>query len=269
MNFSRSRRYRPFTASRIPLSLLIAAALVWIAQPVSARITRTRPSPSQTYSPLLPLTIGGSFEYESNDEAQQFDLPGLFEYNFSEKLRLTLEPDYVKINSRDEEVLPSASGFGDLETSLDYEFLRERRYRPALTAEAKIRWPTAQDPAVGADGTDYGLGLLLSKDFVYFDADLDLFYTFIGSEGEQDTLEIALAAEYPVNRYIGLIAEVVDTTRTGSAGPDGGGDNEFEGTVGFAWHLNRFLKIEQGVTLKNTGTRQLILSWEYSFAGEY
>ena len=41
MNFSRSRRYRPFTASRIPLSLLIAAALVWIAQPVSAATVLT------------------------------------------------------------------------------------------------------------------------------------------------------------------------------------------------------------------------------------
>ena len=268
MELNRCQRHCSHSASRLRWSLLFAAALIVITPPASARITRSRPSPSQSYSPLLPLTIGSGFEYESSDEANQYDLPGLIEYNFSEKFRVTLEPDYVKIDSKDEVVLPSASGFGDLEASLDYEFLRERRYRPALTAEALVRWPTAQDPAVGSESTDFGVGLLLSKDFVYFDADLDLFYTSASTEGEQDTLEIALAAEYPVNHYIGLIAEVVDTTKTGSAGPDGGGDDGLEGTVGFAWHLNRFFTIEQGVTLKNDGTKQLVLAWEYSFAGE-
>lgn len=82
-------------------------------------------------------------------------------------MRLTIEPNYVKIHSKvEEDVIPSGSGFGDLDTSVDYEFLRERRFRPALTAEARVRWPTASNSDVGADVTDYGVGLLLSKDFV-------------------------------------------------------------------------------------------------------
>ena len=95
-----------------------------------------------------------------------------------------------------------------------------------------VRWPTASDPNVGSDGTDYGFGLLLSKDFVYFDADLDFTYKFVGTADEQDTLEIALAAEYPVNYRIDLIAELVDTTRTGTALADAGSSDEFEGTLG-------------------------------------
>ncbi len=39
-------------------------------------------------------------------------------------------------------------------------------------------------------------------------------------------------------------------------------------TFGFARHVTRFLKIERGVVFKPGGTQQLVLAWEYSFAGE-
>lgn len=41
--------------------VLIASTLIWTAQPVSAWNKRTRPSPSKTYSPLLPIAIGAGF----------------------------------------------------------------------------------------------------------------------------------------------------------------------------------------------------------------
>lgn len=84
---------------------------------------------------------------------------------------------------------------GDLETSVEYEFLRERRYRPALNAEGAIKWPTATDPDLDTPGRDYSFGLIASKDFVYFDADLNVLYTFVGDAAEPDNLQVALAAE--------------------------------------------------------------------------
>ena len=72
----------------------------------------------------------------------------------------------------------------------------------------------------------------------------------MGTQGERDTLEIALAADYPLNRYIDLIAEVVNTSRTGSTASTGtevtpgagssGSGSEIEETIGFAWHTRVF-----------------------------
>lgn len=107
-----------------------------------------------------------------------------------------------------------------------------------------------------------------AKDFVYFDLELDSSYIVAGSSESQDAAEIALAGDYPVNRYFDPIAEVVELVPTGNAGLAVGGGNEFEATLGFAWHVNKFLKIEQGVTRKNDGTKQFLVAWEYRFAGD-
>lgn len=101
---------------RWPTVFLIVLGFIVVVEPAGARITRTRPSPTKTWSPLIPITIGSVFEYESNDEARTYDFPALFEYSFSEKFRLTVEPNYGKIDSKDETVLASAGGLGDLET---------------------------------------------------------------------------------------------------------------------------------------------------------
>lgn len=169
---------------------------------------------------------------------------------------------------------------GDLETSVEYEFLRERRYRPALNAEGAIKWPTATDPDLDTPGRDYSFGLIASKDFVYFDADLNVLYTFVGDAAEPDNLQVALAAEWHLNHRFDLIAEVVTTLGSGgirgqpgtiaglgSARGGSGGRNESEGTLGFAWHANRQLKFEQGVTYRSDDSWQFVAAWEWSFGG--
>src|SRR5262245_49765910 len=105
--------------------------LLLVALPAYGRVLSTRPTPSETFNPVLSLTVGGGVEYEPD----RYEFPLLVEYNFSEELLLTVEPKVVYD--------PKIAGWGDLETTLGWEFLRERRYRPALTAEGTIRWPTA------------------------------------------------------------------------------------------------------------------------------
>ena len=98
--------------------------------------------------------------------------------SFSEQLKLNIEPNFVQIVAKSKDAR-TVGGLGDLETSVEYEFLRERRYRPALGVQGLIKWPTATDPDLGTPGHGYSLGLIATKDFVYFNADINLLYTFV------------------------------------------------------------------------------------------
>lgn len=242
--------------------ILVAAGSLVSIQPASARIIRTRPSPSETWSSLLPLVIGGGVEFETDEERSEFEFPLLVEYNFTEQFRLSLEPAFVLIDSKNEDVR-SAGGFGDFETALEYEFLRERRYRPALTAEGIIRWPTATDSELGEPGRDYSLGLIASKDFVYVDVDLGLRYTFADNRVGHDLFEVTLAAECPLNHRLSVLAEMVTAIETG-----GRSQTVTEGTAGLSWKLNSFLKLQGGGTVRDDGTWQVLFAWEWNFAGE-
>ncbi len=111
--------------------LLVASGVLSVCSS-SARILRTRQTPSERWDAWLPLTIGSSIEFETNGEQSQTEFPMFVEYNFTQNLKLTVEPTVVRINpkAKDERTI---TGLGDLETELEYEFVRERRYRPALT----------------------------------------------------------------------------------------------------------------------------------------
>ena len=257
--------------------IVLTAGLVLAALPASARITRSRSSASTTAAPggkpslLTPfysLVIGSGFEYQSDKEQTEYGFPILIEYNFSERIKLTIEPKFAKIVGKNP-ATRSVSGFGDLETTVGYEFLSERRYRPALSLEGTIRWPTAEDPDLGEPGRDYTFGLIASKDLVLVSIDLNVTYTFTGAREQDDTVEVSLATEWRVNHYVGLIAEVAHVRRMGSVGGPGSGERgETEATVGFSWQVSKYLKCEQGVVFKEHGTWEAVFAWEWDFGGE-
>ena len=247
------------------------------AQPALARLLRTRPTPLESWNPLVALTIGASVEYERDSEQSQFEFPFFIEYNFAPELKATLEPSVIHLEPRKAED-PTLTGLGDLETALDYEFLRERRYRPALTAEAVVRWPAATHADLGDPGRDYSLGLVASKDLVVIDLDLELLYTFVGDRASDDVFEISLAAEWHLNYLFDLEAEVVHSfggtsSDTGTGLASGGvikraNADVTEGTVGLAWHVNKRLKLEHGAVFSSDGSWRLVLAWEFSFGGD-
>lgn len=244
---------------------LILASLVASVQPVAARIIKSKPAPSENWSAGLPIVVGGGFEFETDREQSLYDFPLLFEYSFSEQLKVTIEPNFSLIESKSKDVR-SVGGVGDLETTVQWEFLRERRYRPALTLEGLVKWPIATDPDLGTPKNDYGLGLTFSKDLAVADVDLNVLYTFVGSHEEQNVLEIALAGEYPiVNHLLSVIGEVVHTVGTGASMRT---TNQTEGTLGVAWQINKFLKLEFGYLLKDDLSGQVVTAWEWSFEGE-
>ena len=258
----------------------ILASIVLLASPATARITKTRPQPSSSWVPgadvLQRFTIGSGFEIEPDVDETGYDFPGLIQYNFTEYLQLSLEPDIVYIESKDPRN-PSVAGFSDLDTTLDWEFLHERRWRPALTAEGGIKFPTSTDRDIGSPGYDYAIGLIASKDLIYADLDLNAVYTFIGDNTVQDTVELSLSAEWPVTYYLDVLTEVSTTLATGAirasnGAPTGlGNGDEFqetEGLLGLAVHVNKFLKLEGGVIRKSDQNWQFVFAWEYAFSGD-
>ncbi|HKC50065.1 MAG TPA: hypothetical protein VKF60_04675 [Myxococcota bacterium] len=238
---------------------MVAGASPGLAQ---STIYKTRKSASSTWSTVLPLTIGSAFEFESNKEQTEWGFPILIQYNFTETLQMSLEPTFGHIKGNTEDVR-TVGGMGDLETSIDWEFMRERRWRPAVGFEGTIRWPTASDPDLGNRNHDYTVGLVLSKDVVFFDVDSNVLYTFSGDRDQQSFLEVSVAASYPLSRWFELDAEFVQTIETGK----GRSDRPSEVTFGFGWHVNNFVTIEYGTTVRSDGTWQELLGWQYSFGG--
>ena len=217
---------------------------------------------------MYSFVLGSGVEYQTDSEKTEWGFPILIEYNFTERFKLTVEPKFGSIVSKNPDVR-SVSGFGDLDTTLEYEFLRERRWRPALSVEGGIRWPTASDPDLGDIGRDYTIGLIASKDMVFVERDLNVRYSFIADRQRKDTIEVSLAAEWHVNRYFDVITEVANVSRLGTLRGEGIGDrHETEATVGLAWHISKTLKIEQGIVFKEHGVWEAVMAWEWSPGGD-
>lgn len=262
------------------LILVFAMALLALAQlPASAKIRKTRESGQYREYRELPLTIGSGIEYETDEEGSEYGFPFLVEYGLTDVITLAVEPDFVVVDPVDR---PVAHGFGELETSVVYEYVRERRNRPALCAELLVKWPTATHDSLGTGEIDYSLGAIASKEFVRFNVDFEVLYTFVGSPpGIQldDALEISLAGDVHLSNIIDLELEVVTSSGGGIrsrvsaiSGPvlpsdvqDAGGQ-ETEGTIGIAEKLTSHLKLEQGVLFASDGSWQLLAAWEWDFS---
>jgi hypothetical protein len=177
--------------------MLAATVLAGAATPAAAKILKTKQA-SQYRE--FQLTIGSGFEYEGDSEEKQYDLPFLVEYGVTKALTVTVEPDYTFL---DKAGAASIRGFGDLETSLVYEFVGERRSRPSLAAEVLVKWPTASSDSLTTGETDYSVGGIISKEFIHFDVDSEWLYTFVGDPPGVDlsnSSEISLAAAWHMTR---------------------------------------------------------------------
>lgn len=262
--------------NRLAAGVTALLSALTLAQPAAARLLRVGPTPLERWNPLVALTIGSSVEYEHAGDQSQFEFPFFVEYNFTPALKATIEPSVVHLVPKKRDG-SSVTGLGDLETALDYEFLRERRYRPALTAEGVVRWPTATHADLGEAGRDYSIGLIASKDLVFVDLDLRLLYTSVADRQSQDVFELSLAAQWHLNYRFDVEAEIVHSFGGGSGAASrlssGGaisraGADLTEGTVGVAWRVSRRLKLEHGAVFSSDGTWRLVLAWEFSFGAE-
>lgn len=269
----------PAGAVRAAALAALAFGLLSIATPAHARILKTR----RTAQPgrELALVVGSGFEYETDGEESEYGFPFLVEYGLTSMLKASVEPGYVLIRKK---AGGTVRGPGDLETTITCEFPTERRYRPGLALESTIKWPTAPTGDIGTGKADYSIGAIISKEFVGFDLDANLIYTFVGNPPGlelKDTFEGSLASEWHLTPVLDLEAEAVTSFGAGGrfrgrAGSLGGfaniggpeqGESEWEVTAGLAEHVNDLFKLEQGVIYKNGGSYQIVLAWEWDFGG--
>ena len=248
------------------VSILLSGCMILAAHPALAQSTvfRTKGSASSTWNPKLALTIGTGVDFESSDDEKSAAFPLLVEYNFTQRLRVIGESAFAFVDSHDPEI-GNIRGLDDLETSIEYEAIRERRYTPSITTIGLVKWQTASDEDIGSPGTDVSVGLIASKDFVTFEMDSNLVYTLSGDSESPDLMEASIAVSYPLNHFFDLQAEVVRAV--GTSGPDRSGADELEGTIGFAWQFTPFQSLESGFLRKDDGSWGVLVGWQYSFGG--
>ena len=262
--------------SRANAAWLAGLALLLAMPSASARITKSRSSASTNVSgatpegklwqPFYSTILGAGVEYTSQNGITEYGFPLLIEYSFNNRLTLAIEPKYVSIvsHSADQE---SVKGWGDLETSLIWEFLTERRYRPAFSLETGVKWPIAEHADLGEPGFDYTVGLIASKDLVYLDVDLNALYTFSGHSERRDSVELTAAMAWHLTPRLDFIGEVSMTIPAGQrvAEPV---SMTTEALAGLAWQVNKHLKFEQGVIFKERGEWEAVFAFEWSFGGD-
>jgi hypothetical protein len=251
-----------------------SAVILLAAAPTSATVIQTRASASSYWS-RLPLVLGVAYEFDIDEEQAVHDFPLLIQYNFSERLQIVIEPNYVYENSRIRGVR-SNRGFGDLETRFEAEFLRELRLRPAFSLEGGIKWPTATKQDLGSAGRDYMMGLIISKDFVFAEFDINGVYTASGDPLVQSKLELSASTHVPLGHIFDIEGEVIQSLGIGAFREPKtgisrlhGGATETAATMALVEHLlDHHLMLEQGVTFFNDVSWQLVFGLEWSFAGE-
>ncbi len=243
--------------------LAAVACFLTTAELASAQssVFRTRRSAS---SVALPLVVGGGFEFETDSDQTQYDLPFFAQYSFTETFQLSVETALSHIDAKSQ-AASTLTGIDDLEATLEYELIRERRFAPSFTVLGGARWPTSTDPDLGSSGTDLAIGLIATKEINNFEFDFNAIYTSSGDSGQQDILELPFALEYTLTHKLSLAAEIAPTLDMGGGGES---QSETELTLGGIWHSSEFWTFESGLVLRDDSTWQLVFGWEYSFAGD-
>lgn len=241
------------------------------ARATPAKILKTRQS---SQSQALEITCGSGVEYETDSEQSEIGFPFLFEWRPVPRLQLTIEPQFTVLRST---IGDSATGLGDFETSLTWDVVTERRFRPLFSAVALIKWPTATGD-LGTGKTDYALGGIVSKDFGNCDLEFNAGYTWVGSPPDEqlsNSLEFSLATEWQMTPRLALEAEIATASggvrgQAGTlggvgTGTRGGGGRESEATIGLAELITHRFKLEEGVVVKADGGWQVVFAWEFDF----
>lgn len=268
------------TRRRVILSCgVILIGIFLNVSPSSAKILKTKNLHFGAVSGL-PLTVGMGFESQTDSEANEYGFPILIEWAFTDALILTVEPNYVLINLK-----PGGSvrGWGDLETSINYEFLTETRRRPGFAAEGLIKWPTATDQRLGSGKADFTLGGLASKELGPVELEASANFTVLGSSPgirQQNRMEVSLASEWHLNPVFDLEGELVTNfgaggftgkpgaiSGYGSAGLSEDSGQEVEGTLGVAQNMGEHLKLEEGMVIVSDGSWQMVVAFEWDFQG--
>ena len=243
-------------------SLIISALLVCIfPSMLHAQVLETEES-----KPLLPgqFALGTGLEFQTSGEGTETALPLAVEYGLSKKFTLLVEPvAFTKINSK---TGIDAFGIGDIEVTLFYQIVSEKKILPSISVSGEIKIPTAQNTLIGTGKTDYTPFLIMSKKIGKFYTSLNLSYTFLGKpEGVtvNNLFNYAIGTIFIASPRSIIFAEFYgNTSAFGGEAPEGiptdpalntselsGGENV--GSIGYGFYLKKELLLSFGVSYDN------------------
>lgn len=207
--------------------------------------------------PLLPgqFEIGTGLEYQTSVEGTETALPLAIEYGLSKRFTLLIEP--VAFTNIQPKVGEGAKGIGELELTLFYQIMTEKKWLPATSISAEVKIPTAKDSLIGTGKIDYTPFLLMSKNIGKFFASMNLSYTFlVKPEGVEvrNLFNYAIGTIFRASAKSILFGEMYGNA-AGVEGPDNASSEISGGELvvagGYGYYLNKELRLSFGVSYDN------------------
>ncbi len=255
--------------------------LALLPEKIFAQVLETEES-----KPLLPkqFEIGTGLEFQTSKEGTETAFPLAIEYGLSKKITLLVEP--VGFTSIRPKTGLHAKGIGDLEITLFYQIVSEKKNFPAISISAEVKIPTAKNNLIGTGKTDYTPFLIMSKTTGKFFTSLNLSYTFLGKPAgiiASDLFNYALGTIFTASSKSILFAELYgNTSAVGAAdSPEGTivadshvATQEISGgeavvAIGYGYHLKKELLLSLGVSYDNNRAILFRPGIEWKFGGKH
>ncbi|MEO6348594.1 MAG: hypothetical protein ABIO60_11870 [Aquaticitalea sp.] len=233
--------------------------------------------------PLAPKSfeVGTGLEFQTSKEGTESSLPLAIEYGLSKKFTLLVEPvAFTTINPKSGS---SVTDIGDLEITLFYQIVSEKKILPSISISGEVKLPTASNPLIGTGKTDYTPFLIMSKAIGKFYSSLNLSYTFLGKPAgvsASNLFNYALGTIFTASPKSILFAEFYgNTAALGSESTEpifssnpnlntaelSGGENV--GAIGYGYYLKSNLLLSFGVSYDNNNAFLFRPGIEWKFGG--
>ena len=219
---------------KVKIAAFVSALSVLIAVASAAQMLETETAR------LLPAhwwKVGNAFEFQTSSEGTEAAVPIAIEYGLTSRLELLVEPvPYTAIRPN---AGRHAVGVGDVEATLTALVGHETPSMPAFAVAAEIKFPTAHDSLIGSGEPDYTGYVIASKRLGQFDTHVNLAYTVVGRQDNEqlnNIVSFAVAGVYRPTTKLQLFGEVLGNTGAipgseSSTTPEVAG-GELSGTLG-------------------------------------
>lgn len=171
-------------------------------------------------------SVGAAGEFQTSSAGTESALPAIFEYGLINNLEIAVEP--VAYTAIRPDGGASATGVGDVESTLTWRFGQEYGRAPAMATAFEVKLPAATNEQIGTGKTDFAGYFIMSKRFGMVDTHYNVSYTVIGAPSGAEVNNIygaAFAAVGRVSERVQIFGEVYGNTSAtaGSERADSGG----------------------------------------------
>lgn len=215
--------------------------------------------------------IGSAFEFQTSPTGQEYALPMAVEFGLVPRLEVLVEPvPFTSIQPKDSN---SATGVGDLETTLTGLVIEEKQYIPAVAIAGEVKFPTAGNRQIGSGEYDYRVYAIASKLIGPVDVHVNFGYNIIGSPpgvSTQNPIDVEAGAEWLIHPKFDLYGEInyVGSSTSSENAAESGvpiavesnttpeiAAEELVGTVGVRAHATRHVDVFGSLSYDNNDAK--------------